>query len=80
MTIAALCRNCFAVGKVSDSSERPRCKACGSPRMVAHTELLGLTIAHVDCDAFYASVEKRDRPEVRDQPVIIGGGRRGVVS
>ena len=80
MTISALCRNCFAVDQISDSSERPRCKTCGSPRMVAHTELLDLTIAHVDCDAFYASVEKRDRPEVRDQPVIIGGGRRGVVS
>lgn len=80
MTIAALCRTCFAVEPVLNEGERPRCKACGSPRMVAHTELLDLTIAHVDCDAFYASVEKRDRPEVRDQPVIIGGGRRGVVS
>ncbi len=39
-----------------------------------------LNIAHLDCDAFYASVEKRDRPELRDRPVIIGGGTRGVVS
>ena len=45
-----------------------------------HDELLNLSIAHMDCDAFYASVEKRDRPELRDQPVIVGGGRRGVVS
>lgn len=80
MTIAALCRNCFAVDDVASSSAKSRCKTCGSPRMVAHTELLDLTIAHVDCDAFFASVEKRDRPEVRDQPVIIGGGQRGVVS
>jgi DNA polymerase-4 len=48
--------------------------------MVAHPELTQLSIAHMDCDAFYASVEKRDNPAIRDQPVIVGGGTRGVVS
>src|SRR6202008_1954840 len=48
--------------------------------IVAHEDLAGLSIAHMDCDPFYASVEKRDRPELRDQPVIVGGGKRGVVT
>ena len=45
-----------------------------------HPELFKLNIGHIDCDAFYASVEKRDRPELRDLPLIVGGGRRGVVT
>jgi DNA polymerase-4 len=57
-----------------------RCTACGSPRLVRHRALPQLTMAHIDCDAFYATVEKRDNPELADRPVIIGGGKRGVVS
>ena len=56
------------------------CPACGSPRVLRHGELHDLAIAHVDCDAFYAAIEKRDRPELRDLPVIVGGRHRGVVA
>ncbi len=57
-----------------------RCGNCGSPRLVRHRALSALTFAHIDCDAFYATVEKRDNPELADKPVIVGGGKRGVVS
>ncbi len=73
--MTSLCRDCFAW-----SPAGPRCPVCGSPRVIAHAELADLSMAHMDCDAFYASVEKRDRPDLRDVPVIVGGGQRGVVT
>jgi DNA polymerase IV len=72
----AFCRDCLAD---LDFSAR-RCGQCGSPRLVRHRALATLALAHIDCDAFYATVEKRDNPELADKPVIIGGGKRGVVS
>src|ERR1700759_3275693 len=75
------CRDCLAdcEAKAFEVKAR-RCASCGSPRLVRHRALSTLTIAHIDCDAFYATVEKRDNPEIADRPVIIGGGKRGVVS
>ncbi|WP_319568454.1 DNA polymerase IV [Cohaesibacter marisflavi] len=71
-----LCRDCLEEGEGTPR----RCPRCGSPRLVRHSELRQLSMAHIDCDSFYASVEKRDNPEIRDKPVIIGGGERGVVA
>ncbi|WP_136441698.1 DNA polymerase IV [Pacificoceanicola onchidii] len=71
----ALCRDCL-----TEFDTGRRCPSCGRPRVLEHDELWDLSIAHMDCDAFYASVEKRDNPDLADKPVIIGGGRRGVVS
>ena len=70
------CRDCLAMQR----GPAKRCERCGSPRLSRHAELYALDIAHIDCDAFYAAVEKRDNPSLKDRPVIIGGGKRGVVS
>jgi DNA polymerase-4 len=74
----AICRDCL----VPDGRAAPdgRCPACGSPRLLQHPELDSLAIAHIDCDAFFAAIEKRDDPSLADKPVIIGGRRRGVVA
>ncbi|HVM82894.1 MAG TPA: DNA polymerase IV, partial [Candidatus Binatia bacterium] len=70
------CRDC---GADVAPGER-RCRSCRSTRIARHPELDRLSIAHIDCDAFYAAIEKRDNPALRDVPLIIGGGHRGVVS
>jgi DNA polymerase-4 len=75
-TETCFCRDCL-----TDAAPRQaRCSACGSPRLVCHRELETLSVAHIDCDAFYAAVEKRDDPGLAAEPVIVGGGKRGVVA
>jgi len=75
-SINAFCRNCL---KIVDF-EHSRCEICQSSRIIAHKELFSLNIAHLDCDSFFAAIEKRDDPKLEHHPVIVGGGRRGVVS
>ncbi len=73
---SGLCRSCAA----PVTPARKPCPQCGGHKFLFHPELTRLSIAHIDCDAFFASVEKRDNPELIDKPVIIGGGKRGVVA
>ncbi len=71
----AFCRDCLA-----DAAAGESCPNCGGTRVLAHPELEQLSIAHMDCDAFYAAIEKRDDPALNDKPLIVGGEVRGVVS
>ena len=72
----ALCRDCTTVFEVDHGD---RCPSCDSKRTITHPELNALSIVHVDCDAFFATIEKRDDPRLANQPVIVGGRHRGVV-
>lgn len=74
----AFCRDCLT--DIKNYQPDNICPNCSSPRILSHPELDQLNIAHIDCDAFYASVEKRDNPELNSKPLIIGGGKRGVVA
>jgi len=74
--MSAFCRDCLS----EIAPEAARCGSCRSRRILKHDELDTLSLAHMDCDAFYAAIEKRDDPSLRDKPVIVGGGKRGVVS
>ena len=75
-----LCRDCFSFSNELNSNTEKNCPFCGSIKTVSHSELNYLSIAHIDCDSFYASIEKRDRPELMNKPLVVGGKERGVVA
>ena len=74
--ITSICRECLS----TFDSKVLYCANCESLNLISHKEMEKLEIAHVDCDAFYASIEKRDNPKLKNSAVIIGGGKRGVVA
>lgn len=78
--MTVVCRDCATLWEAPPGGPAGRCPQCGGRRSFSHPELASLTLAHIDCDAFYASVEKRDNPDIAGRPVIVGGGRRGVVA
>ena len=75
-SITSVCRDCLS----ELTTIVAICEHCGSDRIICHSEMGQLSIAHIDCDAFYASVEKNENPNLRDLPVIVGGTTRGVVA
>ncbi len=76
--LPTLCRDC--AHSFEDRPDSQRCPKCGSVRLLSHPELNSLHIAHIDCDSFFATVEKRDNPALKDKPVVVGGRHRGVVA
>ena len=80
MVVSFICRACDGHGHVGGVVSLEACPYCGSDALRAHPEILSLSLLHLDCDAYYASIEKRDNPALHDVPVIVGGGDRGVVA
>ena len=74
--IITLCRECLK----TFNEKKEFCNKCYSANLISNNEIENLNIAHVDCDAFYAAIEKRDNPKYKNLPIIIGGGKRGVVA